>query len=779
MTYCINSIKKLKGIGSFSDFSAPDDLIFKDANLFYGYNGSGKTTLTRVFSCLNDASWTLLDNEGEPLVDFNGGELNIVCNGSNVTDFVRSSLKGKIKVFNADFIEKNLELKVGKAHKLSAVIGEHNATIKKEIERLENAKGAFYDFPDRSDKKLKAQVELEKSEKALENIKKNIAAEIRSYLHIENASSYTIRHFMSDYSSYVPTEEPLTEDNKKAAGDIYLSEVKPEIDSKYVNTLDNILPLLLPDSYTTIFNLLKKPIKRKSTQIKEEVIKWIEEGARLHTDDHNVCKFCGQNIDAETWNARSLQIQELIKKDDAFSELETQITTSKEHISEGIQSLTSFPLELSEQHFFTNELFLEYETAKVAFDTGKTNFLSVLKRLLDRLVEKETNKDSDKSFEDEDNFNNILANFTTAIDRIKSIIAKNNSMVASGDLKEKNKKIVINFYIQQNKPVIEAAELNKTTKQSSLEKAKQDVQKIENDIDAKNASLENQEENLRLINGFLEKMLDIGLIFKIEPNSGEYFLERKMNNMPNRPAKNLSEGEKNIIAFLYFLVSLDSSSAADKKGEIIVIDDPVSSLDSMNLFNIENLTIKTVQKYKQVFFLTHNFYFFAKVREAIKNIYKSQNQEGTESNNNNVAIFEIENMKRKGSNIKYANTCIQNYISEYMSIIDKLKEIYRDPNSEKDVTTGNLIRRVLEVFLSFKKPKGASLFGKFQEMVGNEPKYQYLWTMANSFSHTSEISSITDATDFSYMAGKQEIKDLFEFIKENDEKHFNGCGIKL
>lgn len=136
-------------------------------------------------------------------------------------------------------------------------------------------------------------------------------------------------------------------------------------------------------------------------------------------------------------------------------------------------------------------------------------------------------------------------------------------------------------------------------------------------------------------------------------------------------------------------------------------------------------------------------------------------------------------MKRKGSNIKYANTCIQNYISEYMSIIDKLKEIYRDPNSEKDVTTGNLIRRVLEVFLSFKKPKGASLFGKFQEMVGNEPKYQYLWTMANSFSHTSEISSITDATDFSYMAGKQEIKDLFEFIKENDEKHFNGCGIKL
>ncbi|GHT04541.1 hypothetical protein AGMMS5026_07020 [Endomicrobiia bacterium] len=52
--------------------------------------------------------------------------------------------------------------------------------------------------------------------------------------------------------------------------------------------------------------------------------------------------------------------------------------------------------------------------------------------------------------------------------------------------------------------------------------------------------------------------------------------------------------------------------------------------------------------------------------------------------------------------------------------------------------------------------------------------------MANAFSHTTEISSVTDANDFiSYTAGRQEIRELFEFMKDNDEKHFNGLGIKL
>lgn len=52
--------------------------------------------------------------------------------------------------------------------------------------------------------------------------------------------------------------------------------------------------------------------------------------------------------------------------------------------------------------------------------------------------------------------------------------------------------------------------------------------------------------------------------------------------------------------------------------------------------------------------------------------------------------------------------------------------------------------------------------------------------MANAFPHTTEISSVTDANDFiSYTVGRQEIRELFELMKDNDEKHFNGLEIKL
>lgn len=50
-------------------------------------------------------------------------------------------------------------------------------------------------------------------------------------------------------------------------------------------------------------------------------------------------------------------------------------------------------------------------------------------------------------------------------------------------------------------------------------------------------------------------------------------------------ADNLSEGEKNFIAFLYFyhLVYGTDSADGETKDKIVVIDDPVSSMDSGSL----------------------------------------------------------------------------------------------------------------------------------------------------------------------------------------------------
>jgi wobble nucleotide-excising tRNase len=96
-------------------------------------------------------------------------------------------------------------------------------------------------------------------------------------------------------------------------------------------------------------------------------------------------------------------------------------------------------------------------------------------------------------------------------------------------------------------------------------------------------------------------------------------------------AHDLSEGEKNFIAFLYFQQTVFGSTDADDNArkKIVVIDDPVSSMDSGTLFivsaqihkmihicrnNIDNRQPAASGNFiKQIFILTHNAYFHREV----------------------------------------------------------------------------------------------------------------------------------------------------------------------
>lgn len=62
-------------------------------------------------------------------------------------------------------------------------------------------------------------------------------------------------------------------------------------------------------------------------------------------------------------------------------------------------------------------------------------------------------------------------------------------------------------------------------------------------------------------------------------------------------ADNLSEGEKNFIAFLYFyhLVHGSNSADGDTREKTVVIDDPVSSMDSSSLFIVSTLVRQMIE----------------------------------------------------------------------------------------------------------------------------------------------------------------------------------------
>ena len=123
----IQKIQKIQNLGIFYDFSWNSSLDqFKKINVIYGSNGSGKTTLTRLFDCLNEGKseeYTALlyevDTENE----------NIKQN---------KPYERKIKVFNEDYIAKNIQLIEGKAKPIF-ILGEENRELLKTKEQYEKS----------------------------------------------------------------------------------------------------------------------------------------------------------------------------------------------------------------------------------------------------------------------------------------------------------------------------------------------------------------------------------------------------------------------------------------------------------------------------------------------------------------------------------------------------------------------------------------------------------------------------------------------------------------
>lgn len=79
------------------------------------------------------------------------------------------------------------------------------------------------------------------------------------------------------------------------------------------------------------------------------------------------------------------------------------------------------------------------------------------------------------------------------------------------------------------------------------------------------------------------------------------------------PAESLSEGETTAIAVLYFLKSLQDRRFELNKG-LVVLDDPVSSLDTNALYLAFGFIRARTTNAGQLIVLTHNFTFFREVR---------------------------------------------------------------------------------------------------------------------------------------------------------------------
>lgn len=126
--------------------------------------------------------------------------------------------------------------------------------------------------------------------------------------------------------------------------------------------------------------------------------------------------------------------------------------------------------------------------------------------------------------------------------------------------------------------------------------------------------------SIEAINSRLRSLgIDAFSIQRKEDDQRLYCLHRP--GVANCSTRTLSEGEKTLIAFLYFMESIkgshDENESVDPAKTIVVIDDPISSLSQNYVYDIATMIVRELTKpekrprlAKQVIVLTHNLFFF-------------------------------------------------------------------------------------------------------------------------------------------------------------------------
>lgn len=219
----------------------------------------------------------------------------------------------------------------------------------------------------------------------------------------------------------------------------------------------------------------------------------------------------------------------------------------------------------------------------------------------------------------------------------------------------------------------------------------------------------------------------------------------------------LSEGEMTFITFLYFYQLINGSNEQDKVNtkRVIVIDDPISSLDSNVLFIVSYLINSLKKKirsndsiFKQLIILTHNVYFHKEISfNGNKNLHDETFWVLTKTDN-------VSRIK------EYEENPIKN---SYELLWKELKE------NKNSITRPNIMRRILENYFRF---FGNTDVSKIVEKFPDEDKVvcNSLLSWVNDGSH--------HINDDLYVDSSQEMNntyfDVFRkiFINSDHESHF-------
>lgn len=593
-----------------------------------------------------------------------------------------------------------------------------------------------------------AESELSNYQTARKHFYSSSASELKNSYTGLTGANYTTRNFQNDIPNSLELNDGEVKrlenlKNQDALRQVIEQQVAFEDLGKYLTATNDILTTELIPSII---------LKFKSNQ----EANWAREGLHYH-EAGSMCAFCGNEVSEERLENLNSFFDDQIKKfEDRINGAITKISHAKQ-VAKATKKI--------EKKFFYPQFHEKIQTINLEINEYVAEYVNFLNILEEQLLERRSNLFTTKL--------EIVDTIPEAIDptiaQYKKLCEENNKFSANLNIEKQQarERLRLNLVAKKLK---DFDHNNFVTEGKVLEEK---YTRIKREFDEKQLELDNLEKEL---NSLLSRSVDesvaaerinkylrglgeqsFQLILVEGEQKGQYAVQDMQGN--KRSISTLSTGEKNIVAFLWFMLDLENPDKLTEKQRIIVFDDPMNSNDDTTQYliivSIQKL-LKNLNDTDQVFILTHNIHFYINVRYKWWNGSTKQNYEKT-------TIHLVKSSA--GSSFRLLTSEAEDLKTTYEALWAELHWMYEQHKPEFML---NPIRRIFETYGKFNQIDASVLY------CGNEIAEK----LFNVNSH-----SVEDIEDFNSDPNGRNREEIMNLVKEifnnnNAISHFNKHWIK-
>ena len=714
-------------------------------NFFFGRNGAGKSTISEMIQANTGLTW----RSGQTADDYNVLAFDqqfISDHFSNFDDLAGVFTLNKINIETQKKIDQ-----LGKdKEKLLADMGKKNEVIEQKGQTRISLKSDSQTRMMRLTDTVRKKFELAMSGK---KITKTFCPEVEKKQPVEHTEEEIMELYAVAY--------------EKSAQIYPLLKKSDEYPGKYDLSGASYLGESIVSTSDTKFARIMEKLGNTD---------WVKEGHTKYLKKADgICPFCHnpldhQHFEKELKECFDEEYQDSVNAVASFQFAYSSMTEEMIRILEGNTS-SEFP----------RADFTIYKEKLERLKTIIQNNLQLIQKKVEKPAEKVILRDIDALISEIDT---IIADINTQIQ------ANNDAYSKKRETKIKCDKLLwehLAFLVKdeiadfKTKDDVIAEEIKTLEKEKGL--LRQSYLDKDAEIKAESGNTVNTDEAFESMNAMLKDSGFQGFSLRKKPGvKNRYEVVRD----GNKPVKRLSEGERNFIAFLYFYHLVKGSGAADaaiitstgevtdamdRRDKIVVIDDPVTSMDSGTLFivssmvremisvchnNVEVLHPDITGTYiKQIFILTHNAYFHREVTYNMVEYYDCVTFYMVRKTDNHSSITPcIEYAKELSDDDKNVNP-VQN---AYTALWTEYQEL------QSSIPLLNVIRRILQYyFLELCGYQG----GNIRDIILKKNKAEFIKKRADG--SIDDMDYHLASSMLSYIDNDYSFIDGFNLIQESVE----------